>query len=59
MRAFGLKHTARDLAEQRGVPLLPGTGLLAGAGAILILAIAVLVVRFGHSRFPYGPDEEL
>ncbi len=33
--------------------------LLAGAGAILVLAIAVLVVRFGHSRFPYGPDEEL
>ncbi|MFP8780475.1 urea carboxylase [Hydrogenophaga sp. RWCD_12] len=31
MRAFGLKHTARDLAEQRGVPLLPGTGLLADA----------------------------
>ena len=28
MRAFGLKHTARDLAEQRGVPLLPGSGLL-------------------------------
>jgi len=31
MRAFGLKHTARNLAEQRGVPLLPGTGLLADA----------------------------
>ncbi|MBA4214765.1 MAG: urea carboxylase [Polaromonas sp.] len=28
MRAFGLKHTARDLAEERGVPLLPGSGLL-------------------------------
>ncbi|WP_300715430.1 5-oxoprolinase/urea amidolyase family protein [Hydrogenophaga sp.] len=28
MRAFGLKHTARALAEQRGVPLLPGSGLL-------------------------------
>lgn len=28
MRAFGLKHTARDLAEQNGVPLLPGSGLL-------------------------------
>jgi urea carboxylase len=28
MRAFGLKHTARDLAQQRGVPLLPGSGLL-------------------------------
>ncbi len=25
---FGLKHTARDLAEHNGVPLVPGTGLL-------------------------------
>jgi urea carboxylase len=32
MRAFGLKHTARDLAEQNGVPLLPGSGLLSDAG---------------------------
>ncbi|WP_165855546.1 urea carboxylase [Marinobacter sp. JSM 1782161] len=28
MEDFGLKHTARALAEQAGVPLLPGTGLL-------------------------------
>jgi urea carboxylase len=28
MRAFGLKHTARELAEKNGVPLLPGTALL-------------------------------
>jgi urea carboxylase len=28
MEAFGLKHTARALAEQAGVPLLPGSGLL-------------------------------
>lgn len=28
MRDFGLKHTARELAQQSGVPLLPGTGLL-------------------------------
>lgn len=35
------------------------TSLLAGAGAILVLAIAVLVVRFGHARYPYGPDEGL
>ena len=28
MRAFGLKHTARELAQQAQVPLLPGTGLL-------------------------------
>ncbi|MBG6073357.1 urea carboxylase [Polaromonas sp. CG_9.7] len=30
MRVFGLKHTARALATQAGVPLLPGTGLLSG-----------------------------
>jgi urea carboxylase len=29
MRDFGLKHTARELASQNGLPLLPGTGLLA------------------------------
>ncbi|MFN4266895.1 MAG: biotin carboxylase N-terminal domain-containing protein, partial [Aquabacterium sp.] len=28
MRAFGLKHTARELAERCEVPLLPGSGLL-------------------------------
>jgi urea carboxylase len=28
MREFGLKHTARSLAEKNNVPLLPGTGLL-------------------------------
>jgi urea carboxylase len=28
MRAFGLKHSARALAERAGVPLAPGTGLL-------------------------------
>jgi urea carboxylase len=32
MRAFGLKHTARELAEQNKVPLLPGSGLLSDAG---------------------------
>lgn len=31
MRVFGFKHTARDIAEKSGVPLLPGTGLLATA----------------------------
>lgn len=28
MRAFGLKHTARELARQCGVPMSPGTDLL-------------------------------
>ena len=33
---------------------------LAVAGAILLLAFAVLVVRFGHLRFPYpGPTERI
>ena len=31
MRDFGLKHTARALARENGVPLLPGTELLSGA----------------------------
>src|SRR5882724_1830073 len=30
MRAFGLKHRARELAQKNGVPLLPGSGLLSG-----------------------------
>jgi urea carboxylase len=35
IRAFGLKHTARDLAMQNGVPLLPGSGLLGDVGQAL------------------------
>ena len=31
MRAFALKHTARELAEKAGVPLAPGSGLVATA----------------------------
>ena len=31
MRAFGLKHSARELAMQHEVPLLPGSGLLSDA----------------------------
>lgn len=38
LRAFGLKHTARDLAEKAGVPLLPGTGLLADVGQAVAAA---------------------
>ncbi|HUW80533.1 MAG TPA: biotin carboxylase N-terminal domain-containing protein, partial [Acidocella sp.] len=29
LRDFGLKHTARALAEKAGVPMLPGSGLIA------------------------------
>ncbi|RWR34458.1 5-oxoprolinase/urea amidolyase family protein [Sinirhodobacter populi] len=33
VEAFGLKHTARELAKAAGVPLLPGSGLLSDADA--------------------------
>ena len=33
LEKFGVKHTARRLAEDAGVPLLPGTGLLESADA--------------------------
>ena len=35
IEAFGLKHTARALAQQSGVPLLPGSGLLDDVGQAL------------------------
>jgi len=35
IRAFGLKHTARDLAQAQGVPLAPGTDLLVDPKAAL------------------------
>jgi urea carboxylase len=38
MRAFGLKHRARELAVAANVPLLPGTGLLSGATEALVEA---------------------
>jgi urea carboxylase len=41
MRAFGLKHTARELAERNHVPLLPGSGLLADSGHALAEAARI------------------
>ena len=38
IRAFGLKHTARDLAHAQGVPLAPGTDLLPNAEAAIAAA---------------------
>ena len=38
IEAFGLKHTARALAEKSAVPLLPGSGLLADVDAALVEA---------------------
>ena len=43
LRDFGLKHTARAIALQNGVPLLPGTGLLA----------SLAEAREGASRIGY------
>ena len=33
--------------------------MIAVTGSILILALAVLLIRFGHIRFPYPSDEQL
>ena len=33
IRAFGLKHQARELAELAGVPVAPGSGLIRDVGA--------------------------
>jgi urea carboxylase len=41
IRAFGLKHTARDLAQAHGVPLAPGTDLLTDAEAARQAAEAI------------------
>ena len=41
MRAFGLKHTARRLAAENDVPLLPGSGLLDTAEDALAAARAI------------------
>ena len=38
MRDFGLKHTARQIAAQNGVPMLPGSGLLDDVNAALSAA---------------------
>ncbi|MBP2168921.1 urea carboxylase [Erwinia toletana] len=38
MAAFGLKHRARELAQQNAVPLLPGSGLLRDMDAACVAA---------------------
>jgi urea carboxylase len=41
MRDFGLKHTARELAQRAGLPLLPGTELLADLPDALAAAMRI------------------
>ncbi len=41
MRAFGLKHRARELAERSGVPLLPGSGILGDERQAVIQAARI------------------
>jgi urea carboxylase len=41
MTAFGLKHTAREIAQANEVALLPGTGLLADVAAALEAAASL------------------
>ena len=39
-----------------GMKEMDGLTMLALAGAILILALAVVAIRYGHVRFPYADD---
>lgn len=39
-----------------GMKELDGWTILAFAGAILVLALAVVAIRYGHLRLPYGDD---
>ncbi|SJL83829.1 phosphate-starvation-inducible protein PsiE [Vibrio palustris] len=34
------------------------TTLLGLSGAILMIAVAILIIRFGHVRFPYGSHDD-
>lgn len=42
MRQLGLKHSARAIAERAGVPLVPGSGLVASAAEARAVAAALL-----------------
>ncbi len=39
-----------------GMKQFDGWAILAFASAILVLALAVVVIRYGHIRLPYGDD---
>jgi len=39
-----------------GMKQMDGLTMLALAGSILVLALAVMAIRFGHIRFPYRED---
>jgi len=39
-----------------GMKEIDGWTILAFAGAILVLALAVMAIRYGHVRLPYGED---
>ncbi len=43
MRVFGLKHTARELAAAHGVPLAPGSDLLADEDAAVAAAARIAI----------------
>lgn len=44
------RHLMADTSYQS-----PGL-MIAGAGAVVLLAVGVFIVRYGHIRFPYGAE---
>jgi protein PsiE len=47
------RHLILDMKE------LSGWEIIATAVAIFVIALAVLIVRYGHLRFPYEPSKKL
>lgn len=43
------------ILEMKNLDTLRVLGL---AGTVLILAVAILAIRYGHTKFPYGNSEE-
>lgn len=51
---IGIVAMARYIVLE--VKVLSAEQILAVSGAVLVMALAVLVVRFGHVRYPYTED---
>ena len=66
LAAQGQKGLLPLTQDYRGEPVLAyattiaGTPwlMIAGAGAIVLLAVGVFIVRYGHLRFPYTQASE-